>query len=145
METQATNKKGVLIMAALLVLGGIAGYALGMERHDGMTMCTDGSCPMMKSMKGGMGGHAMHGGMGMGGMMDMMTASLEGKRDAEFDKAFLDEMIVHHEGAVVMARMVLEQTSRAELRALAQEIITAQEREIAQMKAWRSAWFPTAE
>lgn len=132
-------------MAALLVLGGVAGYALGMEGRDGMRMCKDGSCPMMKSMKGGMGGHGMHGGMDMNSMIDMMTASLEGKRDAEFDKVFLDEMIVHHEGAVVMAQMALEQTNRAELRGLAQEIITAQEREITQMKAWRSAWFPTTQ
>lgn len=78
-------------------------------------------------------------------VMHEMTASLEGKVGDEFDEAFLAEMIVHHEGAVAMARQVLSVSERAELRSLAQAIITAQEGEIAQMQAWQQAWFGAGE
>lgn len=78
---------------------------------------------------------------GMASMMHDMNASLEGKTGDEFDKAFLQEMIVHHEGAVVMAEKVLEVSKREELRTLAQEIITAQNKEIEMMSTWLATWF----
>ena len=77
--------------------------------------------------------------------MDQMTTSLEGKTGEAFDKAFLEEMIVHHEGAVAMARQVLSVSERPELRSLAEAIIEAQEGEIAQMQAWQAAWFGASE
>lgn len=81
----------------------------------------------------------------MGHAMDQMTASLEGKTGDEFDRTFLQEMIVHHEGAVVMARQALSVSERQELRSLAEAIIEAQEGEIAQMQAWQAAWFGAPE
>ncbi len=81
----------------------------------------------------------------MGHAMDQMTASLEGKTGDEFDQAFLAEMIVHHEGAVAMARQVLSVSERQELRSLAEAIIEAQEGEIAQMQAWQVDWFGAPE
>jgi uncharacterized protein (DUF305 family) len=77
----------------------------------------------------------------MDDMMTVMMASLEGKTGDVFDEAFLDEMIPHHEGAVLMAQKVLDVSKRPELRALAEEIITAQEKEIAQMQTWKKEWF----
>jgi uncharacterized protein (DUF305 family) len=59
-----------------------------------------------------------------------------------FDAQFIDGMIVHHEGAVVMAEEALERSERAELRAMAEEIIAAQGPEIEQMQNWRDAWYP---
>jgi uncharacterized protein (DUF305 family) len=74
--------------------------------------------------------------------MDGMTDRLEAEpRGASFDKAFLEEMIVHHEGAVDMAELVLEKSERPELRKLAEEIITAQKKEIGDMKNWLGVWF----
>lgn len=67
--------------------------------------------------------------------------SLEGKTGDAFDQAFLKEMIVHHEGAVVMAQQVLATSKRPELIKLANDIISAQTKEIAQMKEWQKAWF----
>lgn len=59
-----------------------------------------------------------------------------------YDALFIDSMIVHHEGAVTMARQALQQSQRAEIRQLAEAIIATQEAEIAQMKAWRQEWYP---
>lgn len=78
---------------------------------------------------------------GMPGMMADMNAALRGKTGADFDKAFLDEMIVHHQGAVDMAKLVLTSSQRPELKTFANEIITAQSREIGQMQAWKGTWF----
>jgi uncharacterized protein (DUF305 family) len=75
------------------------------------------------------------------GMMHDMDL---GPADATYDLRFIDAMILHHEGAIVMAEEALEKSERAEIRQLATEIIAEQEREIAQMREWRQAWYPDA-
>ncbi|HEX6944552.1 MAG TPA: DUF305 domain-containing protein, partial [Casimicrobiaceae bacterium] len=56
-------------------------------------------------------------------------------RDAKpFDEAFLKMMIPHHRGAVAMARAELAKGEDPQLRALAQDIIDAQQREITEMR-----------
>jgi len=59
-----------------------------------------------------------------------------------FDAQFIDSMIEHHQGAVVMAEQALDQAEHAELRTLAEAIIAAQTQEIEQMTAWRQRWYP---
>lgn len=74
-----------------------------------------------------------------------MTHSSHSTNDAQeapYDARFLDSMILHHQGAVEMARQALEQAEHAELRALSEAILAAQEAEIAQMRVWREAWYP---
>lgn len=89
------------------------------------------------------GNHDSMGGMNHGGMMDHSMMEL-GPADAEFDLRFIDSMIPHHEGAVVMAQAVLQNSQRPELKKLAESIIKAQAKEINQMKQWRKAWYPKA-
>ena len=79
--------------------------------------------------------HSMH------GAMAGMTSSLTGKTGDQFDKAFLEEMIVHHEGAIEMAEMLLANTERPELKLLGENIISAQTGEVQIMKDWLEAWF----
>jgi uncharacterized protein (DUF305 family) len=85
-----------------------------------------------------MGGNSQ---MGMNSMMSGMMAGLNGKTGDEFDKAFLAEMIAHHQGAVVMAEEVLKNSKRPELIKLANDIVKAQTGEITMMKNWQKAWF----
>ncbi|MDH6097844.1 DUF305 domain-containing protein [Anabaenopsis sp. FSS-46] len=70
----------------------------------------------------------------------MMTMDL-GVADDKFDLRFINGMIPHHEGAVVMAQDALQKSQRPEMRELSQEIIKAQATEINQMKQWRQAWY----
>jgi uncharacterized protein (DUF305 family) len=55
-----------------------------------------------------------------------------------FDRAFVDEMVPHHMGAVTMSKVVLRHTKDGELRKLAKAIIATQEREIQEMNAFRT-------
>jgi uncharacterized protein (DUF305 family) len=74
----------------------------------------------------------------MGHSMDL------GPADADYDLRFIDAMIPHHEGAVVMAQDMAAKTKRPELQKLAQNILKAQPQEIAQMQQWRKDWYPKA-
>lgn len=71
----------------------------------------------------GMGRGMMHGGM-MGDKVD-----IEALKQAEnFDKAFIEEMIPHHQMAVMMANMLLQGTNRDEMNTLARNIITRKQK-----------------
>lgn len=73
-------------------------------------------------------------------MMDM--AEMTALMDAEpFDRAFIDAMVPHHEGAIMMAEQQLDAGQDPVLRALAEEIIDEQAVEIDQMQMWREEWF----
>ena len=77
-----------------------------------------------------------------GGMaMDMGPMEVAGDASQPFDQRFIDAMIPHHEGAISMAREALENSSRPEIRAMADEVIRVQQEEIDQMREWRAQWF----
>lgn len=76
--------------------------------------------------------------------MQSMNASLEGKTGDAFDQTFIKEMIIHHEGAVMMAQLALKNAKHVEIKDLAQKIITAQESEIKVMQSWQNSWYTAA-
>ena len=77
----------------------------------------------------------------MEGMMGNMDAG-ELAKERPFDRAFIDAMIPHHESAIAMANVALQESENAEIRRIAEDIMSAQEREIAQMRQWREEWYP---
>lgn len=105
-----------LATASALAFGGAA---FAQETMPGMDMSG-------MDMSGPMGGFMA----AMNTMMQNMPKESSGNPDADF----LLMMIPHHQSAIDMARVQLEQGTDEETRALAQEIIDAQESEIAEMR-----------
>lgn len=122
-HTDLKNNIAVVSVSALLV-GLCLGFVLGQvsDRDRGTNMMDMSHGNMQEAMNG-------------------MTAGLSGKTGDGFDNAFLSEMIVHHQGAVDMAREVIQKSKRPELIDLARGIIAAQTKEITMMQNWKKIWF----
>jgi uncharacterized protein (DUF305 family) len=132
------NYKYIALVLGLLVVFLLFSSFFGNEKNsmaknnmhlmpDGTMMNNDGSMPAMD--------------MGEMTMNDMVN-DLKGKTGADLEKAFLNGMIPHHQGAVDMAKILLkDKTIRPEMVKFANEIISAQTTEIEMQKKWLSTWF----
>ena len=81
-----------------------------------------------------------HSAMGMMDEMAGMENELKGKTGDEFDKAFIEQMIMHHQGALDMAAPGEKNAEHQEVKDLTKAIVTAQTKEIKQMKQWQIDW-----
>ena len=68
-------------------------------------------------------------------MMGAMSKPMSGNADKDFAMM----MIPHHQGAIDMAKVELQHGKDPKLRAMAEMIVKAQEKEIAELKAWQAA------
>jgi len=77
--------------------------------------------------------HAHDGHMMDGMLSEAQMAELKNAKDAEFDRLFLEGMILHHEGAIEMVQMVVD-TENQQVKELANSIIKSQTAQIEQMR-----------
>ncbi len=72
-----------------------------------------------------------------------MMRDIDGLSVEEAEKAFLEDMIVHHEMAVMKSQELLEKdlAEHSEVEDIAREIIEAQDKEIELMQKWLKEWF----
>ncbi|MBX9680718.1 MAG: DUF305 domain-containing protein [Gemmataceae bacterium] len=92
--------------------------------------------PANSKAENGMSGMAKE----MRAMNKMMVHHL-GKKDAEYEKRFIDMMIPHHEGASLVAKHALEHANQPELKEMAKKMIEDQQKEIEHLKKWREKWY----
>ena len=122
------NSKTILIGAVAIAALGIiaykfipASYMGGMSDMDHSTMMTDDVSPAAKGYQ-----------TAMAGMMKAMMVAPTGKPDLDF----IQGMIPHHQGAIDMARVVLQYGKDPEVKTFAENVVKAQEGEITSMNAW---------
>ena len=110
--------KTLLLVSALLI--GVATPAFAQD-HSGHGAMAAGDSPATEAYKAA--------NMEMHGQMEIDYSG-----DADVD--FIRNMIPHHQGAVAMAKIVLEHRTDPEVKKLAEGVIAAQESEIAWMEEW---------
>lgn len=108
--------------------------AQGPEMEQMSGLLTQWGKPAAEAQPGDMAGMD-HGSGGMSGMMseDQMS-ELASKNGAEFDTLWLTMMIDHHNGAIEMAQIELDNGRNADTKNMARTIIGAQQAEIATMQ-----------
>lgn len=139
--------KSVIMLVTLAIIA--SGCAKESNEHPASGMAGSSDTAMQGGAMAGHGdGAAMSGGMMMSGdmekdmsmMNDMMVRDL-GPGDGHYDHRFIDMMIPHHEGAIMMAKDAQQNANRLELAKLAESITAGQQKEIDQMKEWRAKWY----
>src|SRR3989344_1171018 len=117
------------LLTGIVLMGFTATYAVN-NKHSSM----------MKMM-------GMHTDTNRQGMMDddnmsmgEMTDMLKNKAGDDFDKAFIEQMIIHHQGAIDMAKLAKDNAKHDEVKSLANAILAAQSKEIDMMQTWQTQW-----
>lgn len=83
------------------------------------------------------GGMMFSSGMHMGGQEDITAL----RNATDFDKAFLEAMIPHHQLALMMVQMLKAGSNRPEMLQLAENITSSQSKEIQEMQDWYTQWY----
>ena len=132
------NKESALygtigLFLGLLIAGASANYAVN-NQHKGMMGMMGMDMSLMHKAEN-------HGSMSMSDM----SGQLKNKTGDDFDKAFVEMMIAHHEGANEMAKLIPDRAKHDELKTLGEAIISAQTKEIEDMKQWQKDWGYTSD
>ena len=126
------KKNNIIIVAivAVVAIAGVSIYAISKNNDHGMM--DDNNM---------MGNNSSQ--QSTAGMVDRnssdykMYSQLTGE---DYDRMFLANMIAHHQGAVDMANLALTSAKHQEIKDMANNIISAQTKEIGDMQSWQTAW-----
>ena len=64
-----------------------------------------------------------------------------GRADRTLDLRYIKAMIAHHRGAMLLAEQLAKNTTRPELKTLAQNILSDEPKAIAELYAWKKDWY----
>ncbi|HET8670421.1 MAG TPA: DUF305 domain-containing protein [Candidatus Saccharimonadales bacterium] len=117
------------LLAGIIIAGGVAVLAVNNNNQGVMKMMGMNT----SRIRDDSAGH-----MGMSGQD--MTAELQNHTGDNFDENFLAMMIVHHQGAIDMAKLAETRAKHDEVKNLAKDILSAQSTEIDLMTSWQSRW-----
>jgi uncharacterized protein (DUF305 family) len=127
--------KTIAAAAALTTLAAVAWAQMNHGAHGGgMMMNMDQMQSMMESMMPAEGDTDSTKAFKEADMKMMQGMAVEYTGNADVD--FRLKMIPHHQGAIEMAKVALEHGTDPDTKLLAEAIIAAQEREIAEMRDW---------
>lgn len=73
-------------------------------------------------------------------MYDKDSMSL-GQADRTFDLRYINAMIAHHRGAMLLAEQLGRNTARPEMKTLSQNILNDEPKAIAELYAWKKDWY----
>ncbi len=125
------NKNNIIIVAivAIVAIAGVSIYALNKDNDmmDGNSMMGSNSSQQTSATVTADKDSADY----------KMYSELKGE---DYDRMFLANMIAHHQGAVDMAKLALANAKHQEIKDMANNIITAQTKEIGDMQSWQTAW-----
>jgi glutaredoxin len=124
-------------------VGGSSSVPLGFVSLTENLMMLGMAIWMLLALPAGTGGHDAHEGHGatpaaqafMSGM-EKMHRDMNTPMTGDVDRDFVTMMIPHHQGAIDMAKVQLQYGADPAIRKLSEEVVSAQEREIAEMQAW---------
>lgn len=125
MKKQSIIIGAVCLLVGALIAGFIAAYAVN-NKNTGLMQTMGMKTSQLKS------DNSM--------TMEDMSAMLNGKTGDDFDKAFTEGMIEHHQGAIDMANLAKENAKHKEIKDMADDIISAQSKEIDMMRTWQTDW-----
>ncbi|MEK7096197.1 MAG: DUF305 domain-containing protein [Patescibacteria group bacterium] len=118
------------LLVGIIITGFAAGYAVNNNQQGTMRMMGMSSQIIDRMYPSG------HEQMSMA----EMSAQLKNKSGDDFDKAFIEMMIAHHQGAIDMAQLADGRVQHDEIKKLSEAVIETQTKEINDMQQWQQDW-----
>ena len=125
-------KKNNIIIVAIVAVVAIAGVSIyAISKNNDKNMMDDNMMGNNSSQQ------SASGTVDKNSSEYKMYSELKGE---DYDRMFLANMIAHHQGAVDMANLALTSAKHQEIKDMANNIISAQTKEIGDMQSWQSSW-----